>query len=97
MRCASTVSPRVVRSIGRLDDPKQPMAETARRVNAFAEQNGMTRTSYERLRQLIKAHREYRALLGPSAAEIVATSLLTYNYRQLEELLVPREERRKRR
>jgi hypothetical protein len=95
MRCASRVSPAIARAIVRLDDPSRPIAETARRVNAFAEENGDIRTSYERLRQLVHAHRDYRANLGASAARIIGKAIYEYNYPLLLELLEPRETRRK--
>jgi hypothetical protein len=58
-RAAPRISPRLVDAIDRLDDPRVPIAETARRVCAEAERLGLLRPSYQQIRVLVH---ELRAL-----------------------------------
>jgi hypothetical protein len=98
VRSAARVNDRLLDAIVRLDDPKQPIAEIARRVARHAEQHGLTRPSYERLRQLIKEHRALRAGLGPSALELFLTDgMAGITPGLLDEIKKPRDERRPRR
>jgi hypothetical protein len=84
----------ILQAIVRLDDPTQPYAEIARRVAADAEALGLTRPSYERLRQLIKEHRAARDL-GPSALELWLTNGFMVTRAFIDEVAKPRDERRR--
>jgi hypothetical protein len=96
VRAAAPITDELVKAIVRLDDPRVSRAETARRVAAYAEEHGLTRPSYEGLRRLISSHRRMRATLGPSALELFLKASLTGWTRGInDELLKPREERRK--
>lgn len=68
---AARVTPKLLAMIARLDDPSQPIAETARRVGAEAERLGLTRPSYERVRRLVHEARRMRRRRGPSTAQVL--------------------------
>ena len=51
---------RVIKALRRLDDPRQPIAETCRRVGQVAVRLGLTRPSYVHVRRLVLAERERR-------------------------------------
>jgi Ser/Thr protein kinase RdoA (MazF antagonist) len=96
LRAAAPITEEIVKAIARLDDPRQPRAETARRVAAYAEERGLTRPSYEALRPLIKLYRHLQA--RPSALELfLDASLVGWTRGIGDELLKPRAERRPRR
>jgi hypothetical protein len=98
VRSAAAVDNALLDAIVRLDDPRQPLAEIARRVAADAEARGRTRPSYEALRRLIKEQRTLRAGRGPSAAELLFLDGMSGVTRGLvDEILTPRDERRPRR
>jgi hypothetical protein len=65
------VTQKLLEAIVRLDDPRQPIAETARRVGRVAEQLGLTRPSYERIRTLVHAARALRRRRGPTTGEVL--------------------------
>jgi hypothetical protein len=65
---APRISHRVLEEIVRLDSRAQPIAETYRRVAAEAERLGLTRPSYQRIRELV--HESRRIRRGPTAGEI---------------------------
>ena len=95
VRAAAPITDELIEAIVRLDDPRLPRAETARRVAAYAEERGLTRPSYEALRRLIKLHRDMRATLGPSALELLLKASFSGFTRGIsDELLKPRDERR---
>jgi hypothetical protein len=54
----------------KLDDEREPMAETCRRVGREAERLGLTRPSYVHLRRFVKAERERRRELAALASDI---------------------------
>ena len=82
--------------VARLDDPREPLAEIARRVGAETERRGLTRPSYETVRTLIHDLRHLRA--RPSAAELFfLDSIAGLTPGLLEELQKPRAERKPRR
>jgi hypothetical protein len=54
----------------RLDDPSLPIAETCRRVGEQADQLGLPRPSYERIRMLVHEARRMRDR-GPSTASVL--------------------------
>jgi len=59
-------------AIDRLDDRRLPIAEVARRVGAEADARGVTRPSYERIRQLVHLSRELSTSRGPSRLAVLA-------------------------
>jgi hypothetical protein len=69
-RYAPRLSHRLVTVVDRLDDERLPIAEVARRVGREADRLGLTRPSYERIRQLVHASRELHR--GPSAGRVLA-------------------------
>lgn len=68
---AARVTPKLLAVIARLDDPSQPIAETARRVGAEAERLALTRPSYERVRLLVHEVRRTRRRRGPGTAQVL--------------------------
>ena len=60
-RSAPRLSPRLVEQIDRLDDGRMPLAELWRRVGAAADDLGLPRPSYERVRGLAQAARRRAA------------------------------------
>lgn len=60
---APRYDPRVLAAIRRLDDERESIAETCRRVGEAAERLGITRPSYVHLRRIIKAERDRRHAL----------------------------------
>ena len=58
-------------ALERIDDGRLPIAEVARRLNAEADARGRTRTSYERIRQLVHSTRELRTHSGPSRTRVL--------------------------
>lgn len=58
MRCASHFSLRLLDEVDRLAGESVPIAEINRRVGAKAQRLGVTRPSYERVRQLVHEARE---------------------------------------
>ena len=67
---APRISQQLLDAVARLDDRKQPIAETCRRVGAEAERLGLPRPSYQRVRVLVH---ELRALRQqPSTASVLA-------------------------
>ena len=57
---APRISRRLVEAIVRFDDRSQPIAETYRQVGAEAERLGLTRPSYQRIRELVHLARSIR-------------------------------------
>jgi hypothetical protein len=55
---APRIDRRLIRTLGRLDDPSRPIAETYRRACAVAAELGLVRPSYEQIRVLV--HNERR-------------------------------------
>jgi hypothetical protein len=60
---APRYSQRIFDAVRALDDPREPMAETCRRVGRAAEQMGLPRPSYSHLRRFIKEERERQAAI----------------------------------
>lgn len=73
LRFAPRISPQLLEALGRLDDPRVPIAETCRRLGTEAERLKLPRPSYERVRVLVHtlraAHRQLRR--GPSTASVL--------------------------
>jgi hypothetical protein len=57
---APRISGRLIEAILRFDDRSRPIAETNRRVGAEAERLGLTRPSYQRVRELVHQVRNLR-------------------------------------
>ena len=55
---APRIDPRLVAAVARLDDPRQPIAETNRRIGRLAESLGIPRPSYQQVRLLVHAERD---------------------------------------
>jgi hypothetical protein len=73
---APRISGRLIEAIVRLDDRGRPIAETYRRVGAEAERLGLTRPSYQRIRELVHQVRNMRPRLSVSdLVRIVCTPL----------------------
>jgi hypothetical protein len=73
---APRISGRLIEAIVRFDDPARPIAETYRRVGGEAERLGLTRPSYQRIRELIHQVRNMRPRLSVSdLIRIVCTPL----------------------
>jgi hypothetical protein len=72
VRIAPRLDERLVAAIGRLDDPKRPIAETWRRAGVVAEWLGLPRPSYEQVRVLVGEFRagKYSPGLGDVLLEI---------------------------
>jgi hypothetical protein len=67
--CAPRIDSRLVAAIAHLDDRRNPIAETNRRIGALAGDLGLLRPSYEQIRLLVHEHR--RGLLRPTAGAIL--------------------------
>jgi hypothetical protein len=67
---APRISPQLLDALVRLDDRRQPIAETCRRLGAEAERLGLRRPSYERIRELIHEARLLRQR-GPTTASVL--------------------------
>ena len=94
-RSHAPITDAILEAIVRLDDTDQPYAEIARRVAAEAEDLGLTRPSYEPLRQLIKEKRELRVDIGPSALELWVDNGFMVTRGLIDEVAKPRDERRR--
>jgi hypothetical protein len=73
---ATAAAPRyqdvVFAAIGRLDDPRQPLAESCRRVANFVQEQGFPRPSPVHLRRHVRLERERREELRRLRGEAVA-------------------------
>ena len=73
---APRISRRLIEAIVRFDDRSRPIAETYRRVGAEADRLGLTRPSYQRIRELVHEARNVRPGLTVSdVVRIVCTPL----------------------
>lgn len=68
---APRIPQRLLVAIDRLDHGGRPIADVIRRVGAEAENMGIPRPSYERVRQLVHASRALRRRRGPSMIQVV--------------------------
>ena len=73
---APRISPRLIDAIVRHDDRDRPIAETYRRVAAEAERIGLTRPSYQRIRELVHGVRNMQPRLSVSDVLRLVTSPL---------------------
>jgi hypothetical protein len=73
---APRISRRLIEAMVRFDDRSRPIAETYRRVGAEAERLGLTRPSYQRIRELVHEARNVRPRLTVTdVVRIVCTPL----------------------
>jgi hypothetical protein len=63
---------RVFAAIRRLDDERQPVAETCRRVGEEAQALGLPRPSYVHVRRLVRAQREIRRARREIVSDLVS-------------------------
>jgi hypothetical protein len=63
---APRISSRLIEAIVLFDDRSRPIADTYRRVGAEAERVGLTRPSYQRIRELVHQVRNMRPRLSVS-------------------------------
>lgn len=61
----------LVEALVRFDKPGRPIAETCRRVGDEADRLGLTRPSYQRVRELVHDARRIRRRQGPSTASVL--------------------------
>ena len=73
---APRISGRLIEAIVRFDDTTRPIAETYRRVGGEAERLGLTRPSYQRIRELVHQVRNMRPRLSVSDVVRIACSPL---------------------
>lgn len=64
------ISPLLLVALERLDDPYVPIAEVARQLGREADRLGLTRPSYDRVRELVHERRAALRLLA--AVELLA-------------------------
>jgi hypothetical protein len=63
---APRIPKRLLDALIRLDDRSVPIAETHRRLGERADQMGITRPSYQRIRELVHQIRRIRPARGPA-------------------------------
>ncbi len=66
---APRISHRLIEAIVRLDDRNRPIAETYRRIGDEADRMGLTRPSYQRIRELV--HEARRIRRGPNMVDLL--------------------------
>jgi hypothetical protein len=72
---APWISPQLLDALVRLDDRRRPIAETCRQLGVEAEQLGLRRPSYERVRELVHESRLLRQR-GPTTASVLVDVML---------------------
>jgi len=78
MRIAPRYDPRIVEAVRSLDDERHPIAETCRRIAAFAEGLGLTRPSHVHLRALVSVERKRRIAERRRRQELIAIAKDVY-------------------
>jgi len=71
MRSAADIDARLLALLEKLDDGTLSIAEINRRVGAAAEEAGVLRPSYERVRVLVHESRERGWRAGPTLGDVV--------------------------
>jgi hypothetical protein len=66
---APRIDSRLVAAVAWLDDQREPMAETNRRIGFLARDLGLTKPSYQQIRLLVKEHRRGRR--EPTAGQVL--------------------------
>jgi hypothetical protein len=72
-----------LQALDQLDDQSVPIAETCRRLGAEADRLGLTRPSYQRIRELVHRSRSIRR--GPSTTSVLVD--IAWRVRSPEALL----------
>jgi hypothetical protein len=80
---APRISPQLLDALVRIDARDVPIAETNRRLGRRAEELGLPRPSYERIRELV--HESRRLRRGPSTASVLLH--VAFRARAPEELI----------
>jgi hypothetical protein len=97
VRSGPRIDERLVVAIERLDDGAMPIAEVCRRIGSEAESAGLTRPSYEGIRELVHLSRAMRKRRrGPSALQLIwegGGGMRGYS-NTMDQLRLPREDRR---
>ena len=70
-RSAAHIPERLYRRLDKLDERGVPIAETYRRIATQAEQWGLVRPSYERIRTLVHQSRRWKQSRGPSTSTVL--------------------------
>ena len=70
-RSAAHIPERLYRRLEKIDDRSVPIAETYRRLAAQAEDWGLARPSYERIRTLVHQSRRWKRARGPSTSTVL--------------------------
>jgi hypothetical protein len=97
VRSGPRIHPDLVRALMRIDDETVPIAEVCRRLGAEADRRGLTRPSYERVRELVHLARELRhERRGPSVLQLFweGGAALRPGPDVIDQMTRPREERR---
>ena len=66
---APRIDSRLVAAVAWLDDDREPIAETNRRIGLLARDLGLPKPSYQQVRLLVKDHR--RGRLRPTAGQVL--------------------------
>lgn len=78
---------RLAEAAAALDDARQPVAETWRRVGLLAEDLSLARPGYETIRLIVREHRrrqvELRALLEPVVADLLQGRVSAWDVEQV--------------
>jgi len=102
---AGRITPRLLREVARIDDGKMPIAEVNRRLGRAAEELGLLRPSYERVRVLVHELRLSTRKTDPSITDVLVDiaylgrsplALLDHALRLEDSHLPPSPERRSR-
>jgi hypothetical protein len=68
---APRIAPALLEALVELDDPTVPIAEINRRLGRRAEQLGLPRPSYQRVRELVHESRQVQRRTGPTTKEVL--------------------------
>jgi hypothetical protein len=80
---APRIDPRLVAALGRIDDPRRPIAETNRLPGRIAAELGFPKPSYEQVRVIVHALR--RGMRDPDIGELLLDFM--FRTRSPEEIL----------
>ena len=78
VECAPRYDARILEAARALDDPREPIAETVRRVGRFAGELGLPKPSYVHLRRFIVDFRDEQDRERARRREIIGIVLDTY-------------------